>query len=285
MGIFDLFNVKQFKQTISDLKQENQKLNVEINSLKNSIDNLTKENALLQKTLTDLYNATKQFYESITNENMTSAPTDYIISDNMTYRADSQEITDKDVSDLIMAGYNKAKEQTMQPANPKFHRTEKEEELSYKFEQKYGSQVSVLVNQFETLYRNAYNETDLDERVNRLQAALIAFQKAKSFCYSKGKGGTIYFQDMWEHLHNSTNDCFSYEDIIRNSLEEVFHEKDVTSKIKTVISENDGIMQKNIYSLIPDASKSEVQYYLKRMDEQNIITRIKKGNTYELHLN
>ena len=36
------------------------------------------------------------------------------------------------------------------------------------------------------------------------------YEDFKKFCYSKGEGGKIFFDDRWEYCHNSKNPCFSY---------------------------------------------------------------------------
>ena len=101
----------------------------------------------------------------------------------------------------------------------------------------------------------------------------------------KGLGGTIYFQDMWELFHNSHNNGFSFLDMIQTSIDEtIYMHNIVIPKICSTISANDGIIQKNIYALLPDIEKSLIQRTLRKLESDNIITRTKKSNSYELHL-
>lgn len=109
--------------------------------------------------------------------------------------------------------------------NVKFHRTEHEEELSFNFEKRFGYEILILEEKFESLYQNACQSDSLDIRIDLLYEAAEAFEKAKNFCYSKGKGGTIYFQDMWEYLHNANRPSYSYMDIITDALENAKYEK------------------------------------------------------------
>ena len=203
----------------------------------------------------------------------------YIENDNVIYRTDGKKITDAEIPYLMQLGYEKAS------TNPKFHRTEREDELSYQFECTHGNKACQLEEKFEDLYVSALKTKDLLERISLLQEAVVAFEKAKKFCYSKGKGGTIYFQDMWEYMQNSQNDCFSYLDNIINALEQAKRKRDVIiPSVLNAISENDGVLQKNIYSLLPDISKSEIQSIIRDLEGNGSIQRTKKSGSYELHI-
>lgn len=209
----------------------------------------------------------------------------YIEDDKMIARTDGKEITDAEIPYLIQAEHEEVLQTQNNSSNPKFHRTAREEDLSFNFEMKYGNEISVLTEKFESLYRDAYKTNDFDKRIALLKETIKAFEKAKKFCYSKGKGGTIYFQDMWEHLHNSHNQCFSYLDNVQASLEDTIYLKDeVVPDIIDTISKNDGILQRNIYKMLPDIDKSTIQNTLKLLESENILSRSKKGNSYELHI-
>lgn len=47
-------------------------------------------------------------------------------------------------------------------------------------------------------------------KLGQCRIAITTYQDAKRFCYEKGERGQLYFDDMWEHCHNSRNFCFSY---------------------------------------------------------------------------
>ncbi len=210
----------------------------------------------------------------------------YIETGNTIQRVDGQPITDEEVPYLIQLGYETAVLAEKNSSNPKFHKTEREENLSFNFIEKYGPQVDNLTEKFESAYENAYKTKDLDERILLLNESLKAFEKAKKFCYSKGKGGTIYFQDMWEHLHNSQNECFSYLNNIEDSLEECIFQRDIAiPKIIAIITCTPGILQKNIYRHLPNIDKPTIQRTIKYLECENKISRTKKGNSYELHIN
>lgn len=210
---------------------------------------------------------------------------EYIETNQTVCRTDNKAISDDEIPQLIQAGYEKALQAEKQSSNPKFHRTRHEEELSLNFEMKYSHEINILIEEFETLYRDAYQSHDLDQKISLLNEATKAFEKAKKFCYSKGKGGTIYFQDMWEYLHNSNNQCFSYLDNIQNALEEAEYLKnEVIPEIVNTIMKNDGILQKDIYKLLPSIDRSIIQSTIKHLESDKTILRIKSKNSYELHI-
>jgi hypothetical protein len=215
-----------------------------------------------------------------------SKQTEYVQDGNVIYRADGKKISDEEVPYLMQVGYENALAEEKNSSNPKFHRSFKEEELSYSFENKYYNEIAKRIEKFETPYHNSFSEQDLSKKIMLLEQSITEFDKCKNFCYSKGKGGTIYFQDMYEYLHNTHNDCFSYRDMILGSLEECYYERDeLIPEIKNVISNHNGILQKNIYAELPDFQRSDIQRMLRKLESENVITRIKKSGSYELHLN
>ena len=215
-----------------------------------------------------------------------SMQTEYIQDGNVIYRADGKKISDEEVPYLMQVGYENALAEEKNSSNPKFHRSFKEEELSYSFENKYYNEIAKRIEKFETPYHNSFSEQDLSKKIMLLEQSITEFDKCKNFCYSKGKGGTIYFQDMYEYLHNTHNDCFSYRDMILGSLEECYYERDeLIPELKNVISNHNGILQKNIYAELPDFQRSDIQRMLRKLESENVITRIKKSGSYELHLN
>lgn len=170
--------------------------------------------------------------------------------------------------------------------NPVFHRSEQEEELEFQFFNKWGNTIGPMGEAFEDAYREAFSISDPDKQVAKYYEALELFHKAKKFCYGKGKGGQIYFQDTWECMHNSRNDCFSYEDLIKDGIAAAEDLQYVVPKILHIISKGKGqLLQKDIYELISDMSRGEVQSLLRRLEKENKIIRVKKGSTYILSIN
>ncbi len=213
-------------------------------------------------------------------------PPQYVESKTGLSRIDGLPIADEEIPFLIQRGYEKALKTMTESCNPKFHRTNYEEELSFKFMMKYAKQLQAKTDIFLALYRKAYGINDLTEKINVLNKAIEAFENAKKFAYSKGKGGTIYFQDMWEHLHNSQNPCYSYLDLITNSINSAKRKRDIIlPSIINAIRSNEGILQKNLYCTLPDIDKIDIQNTLRELERDSKITRIKKGNSYELYLN
>ena len=198
---------------------------------------------------------------------------------------DGSPITDEEIPYLIQLGYEEALRAEKESDNPKFHRTEREEDLSFNFMMKHESELCPLVDKFEYLYRAAYKTDDLSQRIELLERSLAAFEKAKKFAYSKGKGGTIFFQDMYECMHNSRNSCFSYADIIQDCLDSTTQERDILIPgILQIVTDNDGILQKNIHEKLPSVSKSDIQREIRKLENEHVLTRTKKSNSYELHI-
>ena len=164
-------------------------------------------------------------------------------------------------------------------------RSEYTEELADNFFIKYSDAIPVWEQGFQDMYGFALQEKDLTKRIMMLEEAARVFINTRDFFYRKGKGGEIYFRDMWERMHNSQNTCFSYLDLINEAIAEAKRERDcIIPDILETIRNNDGILQKDIYNMLPHISKEEIQNYLRRFEYDSVIIRIKKGNTYELHI-
>lgn len=153
------------------------------------------------------------------------------------------------------------------------------------FTQKYDKQITAWEQGFLDMYRVAFQEKDLTKRIMILEEAARVFINTRDFFCRKSKGGEIYFRDMWERMHNSQNPCFSYLDLINEAIAEVKRERDIIiPNILETIRNNDGILQKDIYNMLPHISKEEIQNFLRRFEYDSVIIRIKKGNSYELHI-
>lgn len=146
--------------------------------------------------------------------------TAYKIENHVVKKYNGSKITDEEIPFLIQEGYKEALKMENQNPCPKFHRTLRDEDLSFNFSQNHGEKLKQLEDNIykasdnlgkvtkKFLKEATYNE--IKDVLNRCQILIDSFEKCKKFCYGKGKGGTIYFQDMWEFCHNSNNDCFSY---------------------------------------------------------------------------
>ena len=213
--------------------------------------------------------------------------TAYIETENGIVRADGKPFTDEDVPYLIERSYEKSKikERELAKVNPKLRRTEYEDELSFNFFSKYSDAIPVWEQGFQDMYGFALREKDLTKKIMMLEEAARVFIQTRDFFYRKGKGGQIYFQDMWERMHNSQNPCFSYLDLINEAIKEAKEERDyIIPDILETIRNNDGILQKDIYNMLPHISKEEIQNHLRHFEYDSIIIRVKKGNSYELHI-
>lgn len=198
-------------------------------------------------------------------------------------RIDNKPISDEEVPYLIELGTQHAIEREQQSKNPKFHRTEREEELSFQFMMNHGEQIEKRTASFEDCNRLAYKENDINKKIELLQKTILLYEEAKKWFY-KTKGGTIYFQDYYEYQHNSQNDCFSYIDTVKEYLKDcIFVKNYIMPKILYAIKSNsDGILQKDIYQHLPDASRGDVQRVIRNLESQGLITREKSKNSYLL---
>lgn len=130
-------------------------------------------------------------------------------------------------------------------SNPKIYRTEREENLCVQFMMNDAADIQKHTASFKEAYQTAAFEEDLNEKIKLLKNVVNLYEKGKNWFY-RTKGGMIYFQDFYEHMHNSRNEDFSY---------------------------------------LPDESRSEIQQIIRELEGDSIINRTKKGNSYLLTIN
>lgn len=193
-------------------------------------------------------------------------------------RSDNKPISDEEIPGLIKLGYQQALEREKQSKNIKFHRTERDEELSFQFESNHWDEIDKHVKSFEECYNLACDEDDLNKKIELLQKTIIKFEKAKNWFY-KTRGGTVYFQDMYEHLHNSRNNDFSYISQVEEDLEECIETKKcmVDEILDLIKSSSEGILQKDIYDSVP---KEAAQGIIRELERNGTIEKTKSGSSY-----
>lgn len=209
------------------------------------------------------------------------APQQYIIHSN-TIEKVGGEITKADVPYLIELGYQDVFRKEANTSNPKFHRTDREEDLAFNFSQKYEVQIKNLEHSFESPYREEQKTFNYKDKIVLLELALDNFDTAKKWCYSKGKGGQLYFDDMWMNLHNSQKECFPYTDIIQERLVFIKSIAAVRQQILDIVNQTPDILQKDVYKFFRAEQKSDVVYALKELEKDDCILKEKKGNSYSL---
>ena len=211
---------------------------------------------------------------------------DYIETQNLVMHTDNSEISDSEVLKLMQDGLESRIAYEKESPNPVFHRTFHEHDLSFHFEEKYGDRATELSDAFESAFQDAQKSKNYNKKIKKYEEALKLYYKAKKFCYSKGKGGSIYFQDMWECMHNSKNPCFSYESVIIAALEEAkIIQNDIIPQILEILSSNEeGILQTDLYHYLPNYNPSLIRKIIKELNEKEQINMVSKGKSYLLSL-
>lgn len=230
------------------------------------------------------YASIQRKFNKIMSERKNRNPNVRYVEDKITgiiRRIDNKPISDAEVPGLIELGLQQALEEERQSKNIRFHRTEREEELSFQFMMNHGSQIQKYVDSFENCYRSVYSEKDISKKIELLQETISNFEKAKTWFY-RTKGGTIYFQDMYEHMHNSRNDDYSYLDSVEDYLEECIEDRDyvIPKLIEIITSSSEGILQKDIYKHLPDVERTKIQKIIRDFESEGLVTREKSKGSY-----
>lgn len=160
--------------------------------------------------------------------------------------------------------------------NPKFHRSDQERKLKGEFHRKHYQ----IVEDFEN---RIYISDKADYK--KLKDNLIAYDEFQKFCYDNGDGGKLYFQDMWEHCHNSKNDCFSHKETILKCMQNYLDANNAVIDIIDILKSNETYLQKDLKYEIKYCTPQEIGAIIREMVNKDIIIREKYKNTYLLKLN
>lgn len=178
--------------------------------------------------------------------------------------------------------------------NPKFLRSEEEEELATEFFIEHQYEIKKYEDSLYAAVGDVY-KGDKEEQIYNCNKAIEIWNQYRNWCY-KTKAGTIHFQDMWEYCHNSRNPCFSYIDEVEKhlyNLENGINEEctffgvpvELGNKLEELIKNSENILQKDIYDILKTDKKQELRNYISYLESENRIKRTKIGNTYELKWN
>lgn len=197
-------------------------------------------------------------------------PIVYIQSGNITSRADGKPISSEEVPYLIETKLKRTLE--AEQSRPK--QSAKDEELEFQFMQKHEDKSQKLCAEFENLNHAACEENDINLKIQLLQQAIDAYEKAKQWHYNFSKGAKIYFKDFWE--------CYNLEELMNAELQFQIQKRD---EIIPWILENakQGFQQTAIYKEFPENNKADLRKTIDELANQNLVIKIKKGNSYYIN--
>lgn len=183
-------------------------------------------------------------------------------------------------------------------SNPKFSRSDKEEDLSFNFSHRYCNQISKYENKIYDKAQSAaqsvlHGNFDIDEMIQLHEDAIKCFYEFQEFCFNKSKGGKIYFEDMWLYCHNSRNECFSYIENTENTLNELksnyntkksYYEniKKVKDEIKCILNEKEEVIQKELYKQFLPLKAADIYIAINDLKEEGFLFSEKYLNTRKL---
>ena len=165
---------------------------------------------------------------------------------------------------------------------------------------KYHNEISNYEGSIVNMSTNIFDNDDYSIQIDKLNKLISTFNNFEKFCCSK-QGGASYFSSMWLHCHNSQNSDFSFitrykeklDYLLKNKIEsenkilieknKINFEKTAEKELLKFISNNNGILQKDIYKNYPLEYKQIIQSTLYFMAKTSKIKREKQGNTYKIY--
>ena len=119
------------------------------------------------------------------------------------------------------------------------------------------------------------------------------FYETKDFCFSKGQGGKIYFEDYWLHCHGYQKDCFSfieqYEEWLKDAKlnykeKKAYYDsiRNVKYEIKKILSEKEEVIQKELYKQFLPLKAADIYIAINDLKEEGFLFSEKYLNTRKL---
>lgn len=161
--------------------------------------------------------------------------------------------------------------------NPKFHRAEDEINLKADFSKRNYQLIERYEKRIEIGHKNE-NSYQIKQRIQ-------AFDEFKNYCYNHSQGAKLYFQDMWEHCHNSKNECFSWREKLTEQYQTHKEKEELLKKIPEFVQLNPGIIRANLWLHFPDYEKSNVRAVTKDLINNQVIKQEKYKSKNVLYIN
>lgn len=173
----------------------------------------------------------------------------------------------------------------------------KKDEFYFKNLKKINEYEKSLIETSKTMYELAKENIEL--AIVQGNEFFKIVNEFKSFCKTHGEDGIKYFNQMWNTSSNSDKSFIAireefFNNIVNNKIElqekinlkkkkEILL-KNIDEKILKEIKNNDGILQKDLFLLFDPDIKYNISKTLTNLEKSEKITRIKKGNSYQLFI-
>lgn len=135
--------------------------------------------------------------------------------------------------------------------------------------------------------------TDIDTTIANCKKTPELYEKLKNYCY-KTQAGIVYFEELWKPKNPN-----SFVVITKKRLQDLTENYDERKKyyenrqyVKTdlkkelilLISEQENILQKDVYLKFDSSLKNSISRVLSDMEKSGELERTKHGNSYQLSI-
>ena len=115
--------------------------------------------------------------------------------------------------------------------------------------------------------------TDIDTTIANCKKTLELYEKLKNYCY-KTQAGIVYFKTLQKTMMNEKK---YYEN-------RQYVKTDLKKELILLISEQENILQKDVYLKFDSSLKNSISRVLSDMEKSGELERTKHGNSYQLSI-
>lgn len=107
------------------------------------------------------------------------------------------------------------------PSTVKHTRTDAEKTMISEFRATHGTLIENLENAVYDSNMRMKKAEDPTAKADLCRKTIQAYEKLQKVCRNTGQGGSLYFEDMWEHCSNSNNPDFRFIDPVEEILRQL----------------------------------------------------------------
>lgn len=183
-------------------------------------------------------------------------------------------------------------QQALKSADEEDEKNKTDVDLECEFEDRFEKTMDHMDDRLTNLLPS--NSQTADQQVNSYKKAIAEYDKIKSFCESKGKGGSLYYQNRFaedkkmvidEYQNFLQEDYPEMKEAEKEEAEYRKHCKQIKSEIVKLASGNQPCLQKDLYSHFSLEDKDLILKLLGELVTDGKIIKQKQGNSNLLHIN
>lgn len=122
-------------------------------------------------------------------------------------------------------------EKSLKNAMGEMNNANEKDKLKIRFSKEYEKEFNNILDEALEQCFEISDFDDIDEKINQCKKALNTFENLKDFCYSKGDGGKVFYDDEMEFLKQINDTAYTMQEKIKCDLDNYLRDYDKYKKM------------------------------------------------------